>query len=53
MAELSAIVSVGVLLCNNEPMASGEIVAVGTPSEVAKNTKSHTAKYLSKLRIDN
>ena len=33
--------------------AGGEIVAVGTPSEVAKCKKSHTAKYLSKLRIEN
>jgi len=33
--------------------AGGEIVAVGTPSEVVKNTASHTAKYLSKLRIEN
>ena len=31
----------------------GEIVAVGTPSEVAKCKKSHTAKYLSKLKIKN
>lgn len=27
----------------------GEIVAKGTPEEVVKNTKSHTAKYLKKL----
>ena len=27
----------------------GEIVAVGTPSEVAKCKKSHTAKYLKKV----
>ena len=29
--------------------AGGEIVAVGTPSEVAQNKKSHTAKYLKRL----
>jgi excinuclease ABC subunit A len=28
----------------------GRVVAEGTPSEVAKNTKSHTAKYLRKLK---
>ena len=33
--------------------AGGEVVAVGTPSEVAKCKKSHTAKYLRKLRIKN
>ena len=33
--------------------AGGEVVAEGTPSEVAKCKKSHTAKYLSKLRIEN
>ena len=33
--------------------AGGEIVAAGTPSEVAKCKKSHTAKYLSKLKIKN
>ena len=33
--------------------AGGEVVAVGTPSEVAKCKKSHTAQYLSKLRIEN
>ena len=33
--------------------AGGEVVAVGTPSEVAKCKKSHTAKYLRKLRIEN
>ena len=26
----------------------GEVIAVGTPSEVAKNTQSHTAKYLKR-----
>ncbi|MBR2026458.1 MAG: excinuclease ABC subunit UvrA [Alistipes sp.] len=31
----------------------GEIIAAGTPSEVAKCKKSHTAKYLSKLKIKN
>ena len=31
----------------------GNIIAVGTPSEVAQNTESHTAKYLRKLAIDN
>ena len=30
----------------------GEIVAYGTPSEVAQNTESYTAKYLRKLAID-
>ena len=30
----------------------GEIVAYGTPSEVAQNTDSYTAKYLRKLAID-
>ena len=30
----------------------GEIVAYGTPSEVAQNTNSYTAKYLRKLAID-
>ena len=33
--------------------AGGEVVAEGTPSEVAKCKKSHTAKYLSELRIEN
>ncbi len=33
--------------------AGGEVVAVGTPSEVAKCKKSHTAKFLRKLRIEN
>ena len=33
--------------------AGGEVIATGTPSEVAKCKKSHTAKYLSKLIIDN
>ncbi len=27
----------------------GEVVAVGTPEEVARNKKSHTAKYLKKI----
>jgi len=27
----------------------GEIVATGTPEEVAKNTKSYTGKYLKKI----
>ena len=31
----------------------GRIIAKGTPSEVAKSTESHTAKYLRKLTIDN
>ena len=29
--------------------AGGRVVAEGTPSEVAENTESHTAKYLRKL----
>ena len=32
--------------------AGGEVVAVGTPSEVAKNERSHTAKYLKKVRSE-
>jgi excinuclease ABC subunit A len=27
----------------------GEIVAVGTPEEIVKNKKSHTAKYLKQV----
>ena len=30
-------------------VGGGEIVAVGTPEEIAKNTKSHTGKYLKQL----
>ena len=29
--------------------AGGEIIATGTPNEVAQNTESHTAKYLKKI----
>ena len=27
----------------------GEIIAVGTPEQVAKNTRSYTGKYLQKI----
>ena len=30
--------------------AGGEVIATGSPSEVAQSTKSHTAKYLRKLK---
>ena len=30
-------------------VGGGEIVAVGTPEEIAKNTKSHSGKYLKQL----
>ncbi len=33
--------------------AGGEIIATGTPSEVAKCKKSHTAKYLRKVLTEN
>jgi excinuclease ABC subunit A len=29
--------------------AGGKIVAHGTPEQVAKNTKSHTGRYLSRV----
>jgi len=30
-------------------VGGGEVVAIGTPEEIAKNTKSHTGKYLKQL----
>jgi excinuclease ABC subunit A len=30
-------------------VGGGQIVAVGTPEEVANNPKSHTGKYLKKV----